>query len=162
MFSTFSLYRYSVTTVTNLLVAYALFELLHDIQYLTIVWIFDRGPMQGGAELPAFTRLSFEPRAPRVALYLGLIACDGMLGRRTQLLPSETMRSAWEGVFPASTFLHYDYDGFVWKLRENATRRSLDVQPSPANGSAGRTRGWIHLARWGLFVIPLVGLTRCR
>ncbi len=162
MASTFSFYWYSVTTVTNLLVAYALFELFHDIQYLTIVWTFNRGRLQGGADLPAFTRFLFRPRMSRIALYLGLIACYGMLERGTQLLPSETTRSAWEGVFLASTFLHYYYDGFIWKLRENATRRSLDLQPALAGGSDRRTRTWMHLARWGLFVIPLLGLTRCQ
>ena len=42
MVATFGAFWYSAATVTNIIVAYAFFELFHDVQYLTIVWAFNR------------------------------------------------------------------------------------------------------------------------
>ncbi len=128
MATTFSLYWYSVTTISDLLVAYALFELFHDIQYLTIVWAFNRRRAQQEADLPPFTRFLFQPRLGRIALYLGLILAYGMLERTTRIGSGEATRSLWEGAFLASTLLHYFYDGFIWKLREASTRGALEIR----------------------------------
>lgn len=159
MASTFSFYWYSVTTIENLLVAYALFELFHDVQYLTIVWVFNRGRSQQGAKLPAFTRFLFQPRVSRIGAYLGLIVAYGLLERGTRLGSGDSMRSVWEGVFVASTLLHYYYDGFIWKLREGSVRQPLEIQAAVGREPSRLMRGWRHALLWSLFVIPLVVLS---
>lgn len=128
MVTTFSLYWYSMTSVAEIMVAYALFEIFHDIQYLTIVWAFNRGRVRQGANLPAFTRFLFQPRLARIGLYLALIFTYGMVVRTTRLQSSDAMRGVWEGVFLASMLLHYYFDGFIWKLREVSTQAPLGIQ----------------------------------
>ena len=140
MLTTFSFYWYSVTTVANIMVAYALFEIFHDIQYLTIVWAFNRGRTEQATNLPAFTRFLFQPRLSRIALYVALILAYGMLERTSRLQSGEMMSGVWQGVFLASTLLHYYYDGFIWKLREASTQTPLDIQ-SAARGEAVATAG---------------------
>jgi hypothetical protein len=41
------------------------------------------------------------------------------------------MGGVWEGVFLASTLLHDSFDGFIWKLREPATRAPLELGTAP-------------------------------
>jgi putative flippase GtrA len=137
MATTFALYWYALTTIANIMVAYALFEIFHDIQYLTIVWAFNRGRVRQGADLPAFTRFLFQPRLNRIALYLALILSYGMLERTTRLQSGETLGSAWEGVFLASMVLHYYYDGFIWKLREASTKAPLDIHVAARGEAVG-------------------------
>ena len=139
MVTTFALYWYSVTTVANIMVAYALFEIFHDIQYLTIVWAFNRGRAKQGANLPAFTRFLFQPRLARIGLYLALIFSYGLFVQTTRAHSSEAMRGVWEGVFLASMLLHYYYDGFIWKLREASTQAPLGLQVAGRGEAVGAT-----------------------
>ena len=59
---------YSDVLVSNMLVGIALFEVFHDIQYLTIVWIFnlnrvDRNPRDVAAQCLKLQRNFFQPFA---------------------------------------------------------------------------------------------------
>ncbi len=54
MATSIAFWWYSNVAVSNMLVGIALFEIFHDVQYLTIVWIFnlnraDRNPTSAGS-----------------------------------------------------------------------------------------------------------------
>ena len=154
MATTFGYYWYCLASVSNLLVAYALFELFHDAQYLTIVWAFNvkRGEKDAGAG--GFTRFLFRRRGALVACYLALILGYGLLNYGTRELLAGPLQRILLGVFLASTILHYYYDGFIWKLRETDTRRTLGL----ADGAGGNQTTGRHWLTWSLATVPICGL----
>lgn len=157
MLTTFGCFWYSTATVTNLIVAYAFFELFHDAQYLTIVWAFNRNRVNKDKELKGFTRWLFQPRVALIAVYLVLIAAYGSLKYGSTLVSDAKLHALLTSVFITSTLLHYYFDGFIWKLRESATSQSLNIE----NQSSVATR-WLmsphlrHGILWCLFVIPFL------
>ena len=161
MATTFAYFWYSNATIVNVLVAFALFEMFHDVQYLAIVWAFNRRRAAAGAEAGRFTQFLFRPRAALVMLYLGLVFAYGSLDYGSKLIDPGTARQVLAGVFLASTLLHYYFDGFIWKLRETSTQESLGIA---GDGSELRhpleIPGWMrHALLWSLFVVPLAYLT---
>ena len=156
MATTFGYYWYCLATVSNLLVSYALFEMFHDIQYLTIVWVFNEKRAEKDAGAGTFTRLLFRRQWPLVACYLGLNWVYGLLNYGTREMAGGPLQKGLLGVFVASTLLHYYYDGFIWKLREAETRTSLGLADATAST---RARAWRPHFTWALVSLPLCGLT---
>ena len=159
MVTTFGCFWYSAATVTNIVVAYAFFELFHDAQYLTIVWAFNRNRAARDRSLTGFTAWLFRPRVMFVSIYLLMVFGYGALKWGSEFVSAELWYEILAAVFLASTLLHYYFDGFIWKLRDPATRESLDV----GAGSGGWKRfefrrGAAHAAMWLLFVVPFVGM----
>ncbi len=154
MAGTFAFYWYSLETVENILVAYALFELFHDIQYLTIVWVFNRARAGRARDAGAFTLFLFRQRGWLVVLYVVLVLAYGALNYGTTRLEEGRVKQVLVGLFLASTLLHYYYDGFIWRLRERATRQSLDLaDDAQAPGrQAGAPGAWKHTLPWGGFL----------
>lgn len=156
MATTFGYYWYCLTTVSNLLISYALFEMFHDAQYLTIVWAFNERRAVKDAGAGVFTRLLFRRRWGLVVSYLGLIVGYGLLNYGTREMAVGSLQQILSGVFVASTLLHYYYDGFIWKLREAETRSSLGLADAAATTSA---RSWRPVFTWSVVFLPLCGLT---
>jgi tetratricopeptide (TPR) repeat protein len=149
---------YANVAVANLLLAVVLFELFHDVQYLTIVWLFNRKRVDTDPGVGGFTRFLFRKRAALVLLYLGLIFAYGSLNLANEHLLSGTSFQVMAGLLAASGLLHFYYDGFIWKMRERETRQALGLE----GGAAVRTEGFLgfpgwarHGLRWAVFVVPL-------
>ncbi len=155
MATTFGYYWYCLATVSNLLISYALFEMFHDIQYLTIVWVFNEKRAEKDAGAGAFTRLLFRRQWPFVACYLGMILGYGLLNYGTREMIGGPLQQGLLGIFLASTLLHYYYDGFIWKLREAETRTSLGLADATASTCV---RAWRPHFTWALVSFPLCGL----
>ncbi|MDB5385376.1 MAG: hypothetical protein JWM11_1022 [Planctomycetaceae bacterium] len=151
---TFGFYWYCLATVSNLLVSYALFELFHDVQYLTIVWSFNARRAEKDAGAGAFTRYLFRKRRGLIAGYLGLIILYGCLNYGTRQWVDGPLQKVLLGLFVASTVLHYYYDGFIWKLRETDTRKSLGL----ADEVSSRSKSLGFAVKWTLAAVPLCGL----
>lgn len=122
-------YVYVVRVITlDPYLSVALFELLHAMQYLAIVWAFNRRLVQTGSQgvLPRFFYL---PRAASVAVYIGACLGYGALALVvfTQV-PDGTVKKVLEAALITSGLLHYYYDGFIWKLKQPETRRGLDLE----------------------------------
>jgi hypothetical protein len=160
---------YSNVAVGNLLVGILLFELFHDVQYLSIVWVFNRKRVEGGSRVDGFTRYVFRQRAPMLLLYVGLVAAYGAL-RFVPALPSQTLNTFFIGTLAASTLLHFYYDSFIWKVKENATRAGLGLEggqleraPAPRPPLRSLALSTLH---WTVFALPLlllaIGFTRDR
>jgi hypothetical protein len=154
-----SYWWYAQYIVNNLLIGVLLFELFHDVQYLAIVWVYNRRRVSGGSHVDAFTRFVFRARAPLVLLYVGLVAAYGAL-RFVPQLPSETLYRVFTATLAASALLHFYYDSFIWKVKERATRAGLGLAGGSEVAVARRTvRDWaLPALRWSALVVPLVWL----
>jgi tetratricopeptide (TPR) repeat protein len=155
--TTVAFWAFCNLAVGHVLLAILLFEIFHDVQYLAIVWIFNRRRVDSDPAAGAFTRFLFRQRGYLVVLYVALVAGYGSLN----LLGGYTSEAyGYAGVLgavvAASTLLHFYYDGFIWKLREADVSRTLGVRADALAGPIGRARpGVRHALRWALFGAPL-------
>src|ERR1044072_6948527 len=152
---------YCNNLVSNILVGIALFEVFHDVQYLSLVWIYNRNRVENDSNIGGFMRFVFRRSGSLIGLYVGLIFAYGAVGYYKSSVGVESVKTILAGVVTASALLHFYYDGFIWKVREKSTRQSLGISGGTADVSAkGFLPGWaLHGAKWvGVFVIPLGAL----
>jgi tetratricopeptide (TPR) repeat protein len=144
--TTIGYYWFSFAWLDNVLVAYVLYELFHDIQYYAITWLTCRQR----AKRPATTgwfRAMFAGGAGGALLFLAIMTGFGALD-----FAGRPHANTGLAVFLTLAVLHYYYDGFIWKAREQTLGRDLGIGSGllPA-----MVPGLRHAARWGLFVLPL-------
>jgi Tfp pilus assembly protein PilF len=150
---------YSNVLVSNLLVGIALFEVFHDVQYLTIVWTFNLNRAERNPGVGRFTRFLFRRSWGLVGLYVGLIAAYGSLNLIPPAISSQTLSRALTGLLTASALLHFYFDGFIWKVREPSVRESLGVGAQRTRASEPvAPAGWAHGLKWAAFVVPVIWL----
>jgi tetratricopeptide (TPR) repeat protein len=125
----------AVVWVENVILGVALFEICHDIQYLAIVWLYNRRRVSANPELGRF--MSYVFRRGMVLLYLGLIVAYGAIGLLPALVQDGTVAAFFSAILGTSTILHYYYDGFIWKVREKSTQAGLGLNEC----AAARQRG---------------------
>jgi Flp pilus assembly protein TadD len=153
--------------VVNILAGIALFEVFHDVQYLSLVWIYNRNRVEKDRSIGGFMRFVFRRSGSLVGLYIGLVFAYGSLSYFNSRLEIETIKRVLTGVVTASTLLHFYYDGFIWKVREKSTRESLGITGGAVTARSNEfLPSWLlHGLKWGaVFVIPLgalwIGQTR--
>ncbi len=152
---------YCNNIVASVLVGIALFEVFHDVQYLSLVWIYNRKRVETDSSIGGFMRFVFRRSGSLVGLYVGLIFAYGALGYFKSSIGIETIKRMLTGVVTASALLHFYYDGFIWKVREKSTRQSLGIGGGTADVSTtGFLPSWAwHGAKWvAVFIIPLGAL----
>jgi Flp pilus assembly protein TadD len=159
--TTIAFWWYCNNGVTNILAGIALFEVYHDVQYLSLVWIYNRSRVEKDSSIGGFMRFVFRRSGSLVGLYVGLVFAYGSLGYFSAHLEIETVKRVLTGVVAASGLLHFYYDGFIWKVRDRSTRENLGL--AGGNTSAPSQEflpGWaLHGLKWvGVFVIPLSAL----
>eukprot|EP00913_Durusdinium_trenchii_P008886 g8352.t1 len=150
---------FSIVSVTNVVLGLALFEIFHDIQYLTIVWAFNRGRVERGAQVGTLTSFLFRRSGIMIGLYVGIVAAYGYFGFVGDRSKQETHQLLF-AFLAASSLLHFYYDGFIWKVREKSTRESLNLDGG-SDEAAGTFRlpGWsLHGLKWCAFIIPAAWL----
>jgi Tfp pilus assembly protein PilF len=156
-----SFWWYCNNGITNILAGIALFEAFHDVQYLSLVWIYNRNRVEKDSSIGGFMRFVFRRSGSLIGLYVGLVFAYGSLGYLNSRLEIETVKRVLTGVVAASGLLHFYYDGFIWKVRERSTRESLGLTGG-ASSVASRQflPSWLlHGLKWvGAFVIPLAAL----
>src|SRR5207248_2389566 len=146
--------------LTNILAGIALFEVFHDVQYLSLVWIYNRTRVEKDPSIGGFMRFVFRRSGSLIGLYIGLVFAYGSLGyfKETEI---ETIKRFLTGVVAASGLLHFYYDGFIWKVRERSTREHLGLPGgSVATEPTAFLPSWLsHGLKWvAVFVIPLAAL----
>ena len=154
-------YWYAMVAIHDPILGVALFEVFHDVQYLAIVWAYNGRLVQRGATLGRFTRFLFRSRWPLVALYVSLVLGYGALGLAVpELIERKVVPPSLQGLVIASAFLHFYFDGFIWKVRQQSTRAGLDLAGGEQDEEArlAARRRVVHGLKWCLFVLPLVGL----
>jgi Tfp pilus assembly protein PilF len=152
---------YCNNLVANILVGIALFEVFHDVQYLSLVWIYNRNRVEKDSNIGGFMRFVFRRSGSLMGLYVGLVFAYGSLAYINAHLGIETVKRILTGVVTASTLLHFYYDGFIWKVRERSTRQSLGLTGGTADVSLGGfLPSWtLHGLKWAaVFVLPLGAL----
>src|SRR6266850_555331 len=161
LITSISFWWYCNNIVASVLVGIALFEVFHDVQYLSLVWIYNRKRVETDTAIGGFMRFVFRRSGSLVGLYVGLIFAYGALGYFKSHVGIDTVKRALTGVVTASALLHFYYDGFIWKVREKSTRQSLGIAGGTTDVSTkGFLPSWaLHTAKWvGVFVIPLTAL----
>src|ERR1700751_2487425 len=159
--TTIAFWWYCNNGVANILAGIALFEVYHDVQYLSLVWIYNRNRVEKDRSISGFMRFVFRRSGSLVGLYLGLVFAYGSLPFINAHLGIDTVKRILTGVVSASTLLHFYYDGFIWKVRESSTRQALGLSGGTAEVSPhGIFHGWVlHGAKWvAAFVVPLGAL----
>ena len=142
---------YTMVFINNTILGIALFEIFHDVQYLAIVWVYNRKRVEKDPDVGAFTRFVFQPRAIMMFVYVGIVFAYGYLAYEINSLDKEDVMRSLFGVLVASSFLHFYYDGFIWKISEKSTSESLGL----TGGGTRRDTAWlVHGLKWGVFVLP--------
>src|SRR5213596_4088555 len=152
---------YCNNLVANILVGIALFEVFHDVQYLSLVWIYNRNRVEKDSNIGGFMRFVFRRSGSLIGLYVGLVFAYGSVSYFNAHVGMETVKRILTGVVTASTLLHFYYDGFIWKVRERSTRQSLGLAGGTADIMLGGVfPSWaIHGLKWAaVFVLPLSAL----
>jgi tetratricopeptide (TPR) repeat protein len=147
--------------VANILAGIALFEVFHDVQYLSLVWIYNRNRVEKDSSIGGFMRFIFRRSGSLIGLYIGLVLAYGSLSYFNSRLEIETIKRILTGVVAASSLLHFYYDGFIWKVRERSTRESLGLSGGTAATAPSQlVPGWLlHGLKWvGVFALPLFAL----
>ena len=152
---------YCNNLVANILVGIALFEVFHDVQYLSLVWIYNRNRVEKDSNIGGFMRFVFRRSGSLIGLYVGLVFAYGSLSYFNAQFGIETVKRILTGVVTASTLLHFYYDGFIWKVRERSTRAIAWDSGGTADVSLGGilpSWAW-HGLKWvAVFVLPLGAL----
>jgi tetratricopeptide (TPR) repeat protein len=160
LITSISFWWYCNNIVASVLVGIALFEVFHDVQYLSLVWIYNRKRVETDSSIGGFMRFVFRRSGSLVGLYIGLIFAYGALGYFKSHVGIDTVKRMLTGVVTASALLHFYYDGFIWKVREKSTRQSLGIGGGGGTADVstnGFLPSWaLHGAKWvAVFVIPL-------
>src|SRR5206468_7073573 len=159
--TTVAFWWYCNNGVANILVGIALFEVFHDVQYLSLVWIYNRNRVEKDRSIGGFMRFIFRRSGSLIGLYIGLVFAYGSIGYLNSSIGIETITRVLTGVVAASGLLHFYYDGFIWKVREKSTRQSLGLTGGTADVNVGGfVPGWaLHASKWAVaFVIPLAAM----
>src|SRR5438093_1882263 len=147
--------------VANILAGIALFEVFHDVQYLSLVWIYNRNRVEKDSSIGGFMRFVFRRSGSLVGLYIGLVFAYGSLAYFNSRLEIDTIKRVLTGVVAASSLLHFYYDGFIWKVREKSTRESLGLTGGSATAATNAffPSWFLHGLKWAaVFVLPLSAL----
>ena len=158
LITSISFWWYCNKIVASVLVGIALFEVFHDVQYLSLVWIYNRKRVESDRSIGGFMRFVFRRSGALVGVYVGLVLAYGGLSLSKSYVGIEAVKRILTGVVTASALLHFYYDGFIWKVREKSTRQSLGISGGTAEVSLGGfLPGWaLHGAKWlAIFIIPL-------
>ncbi len=161
LITSISFWWYCNNIVASVLVGIALFEVFHDVQYLSLVWIYNRKRVETDSSIGGFMRFVFRRSGSLVGVYVGLIFAYGALGYFKSSVGIDVVKRILTGVVTASALLHFYYDGFIWKVREKSTRQSLGIGGGTADISTkGFLPSWtLHGAKWAaIFIIPLGAL----
>ena len=146
--ATYYLYIYS----HDFVVGFAVWSGFHCLQYYGIVWAFNRSRVERGGDVTRFVRFVFRPKVALAVFYASLIFAYGGLDFIQQNLPEgSTIKALLISFVAMSTVLHYYFDGFIWKMREQDTREPLDI----AAGNTGLIRSSARQLRvWSERLLP--------
>jgi Tfp pilus assembly protein PilF len=160
MISCFGFWWYSMVGIRNAVLGVALFEIFHDIQYLAIVWSFNRAQVDRNPNVGLFTKFVFRRSWMMACLYVLAVCAYGYLGQAPESIDAPTVRNIFFGIGTASLLLHFYYDGFIWKVRDQSIQDGLRVRnETPKNAVPGspnsRVGTFKHCLKWILFFIPV-------
>ena len=125
--TTFATVYFAYIYLEDIILGYAITALAHDIQYFAIVWIYNHGVLKRSKELgSSFFRYLFSDGRFRIVLfYVILILAYGGVEALARSTDNYLIYDVAKVIIAASAFLHYYYDGFMWKVRKKEIRQNL-------------------------------------
>ncbi len=144
--TTFATVYYAYIALEDIILGYAIVALAHDIQYFAIVWIYNNGVLKRSRELGAsFFRFLFtDGRFRLILLYVALILAYGGIEAIGRVTGSRAIYDVVKVIIVTSAFMHYYYDGFIWKVRKKEFRRNLVEERAGVGDEAGNGMRWWH------------------
>ncbi len=150
LLTTFATVYYAYVVLEDVILGYAITALAHDIQYFAIVWIYNHGVLQRASDSGrSFFRFLFKDGRLRIVLfYLLLILAYGGIEALARATQNYLIYDVVKVLIATSAFMHYYYDGFIWKVHKREIRRNLVIEDEPtALEDAGRPR-WNSMQWW--------------
>ncbi|NOY40464.1 MAG: tetratricopeptide repeat protein [Planctomycetes bacterium] len=158
-------YWYLGRLSTNVLIGLAMFEIYHAVQYDAIVWIYNRRLFrQAGSRFGPLGFL-FRDRWSMLGIYLAAIAAYSSIRYFTVDANAYVFRGGSQdahqwlvALFVTSSFLHFYFDGFIWKVSEKKTQQTL-IEGSAPTAFAGKfVPGLVHAGKLAILLIIAGGL----
>ncbi len=158
-------YWYTGRLSVNVLIGIAMFEIYHALQYYAIVWIYNRRLFQRAGERFGPLGFLFSDRWTMLGLYLAAIAAYSSIRFFTvdtnAYIFSGTNENAYQwlvALFVTSSFLHFYFDGFIWKVSERKTQENLVDTPNQSAPMLLTVPAFRHAAKWGVLIAIVAGL----
>ncbi len=155
--SSIGFYWFAYSIAGNILVGAAMFEVFHDVQYLAIVWLFNRRRVEQSDNAGAFFKFVFGRSGALIGIYVGLCFAFGSFRFLEYGLADGPARNVILAFLATSGLLHYYYDGFIWKIRDTDTSQGLGL--SNGQGSLLDVPALLHAGKWAIGLTPVVILT---
>ncbi|WP_168205098.1 tetratricopeptide repeat protein [Bythopirellula goksoeyrii] len=149
----------------NLLIGIAMFEIYHAVQYYAIVWIYNKRLFNRAGNRFGPLGFLFEDRWSMLGLYLAAIAAYSSIRYFTVDANAYIFTAGTENAyqwliaaFVTSSFLHFYFDGFIWKVSERKTQENLVETPTSDAPPMITVPAAIHAAKWALLLAIMAGL----
>lgn len=158
-------YWYTGRLSTNVLIGLAMFEIYHAVQYDAIVWIYNRRLLKRAGERFGPLGFLFRDRWTMLGFYLAAIAAYSSIRYFTVDSDAYVFRGGGSdayqwlvALFVTSSFLHFYFDGFIWKVSEKQTQENLVDQVTSSNVFQHFVPGLKHAAKWAVLLAIAAGL----
>jgi Flp pilus assembly protein TadD len=158
-------YWYTGRLSVNVLIGIAMFEIYHAVQYYAIVWVYNRKLFERAGDRFGFLGFLFRDRWTMLGLYLAAIGAYSSIRFFTvdanAYIFSGTSENAYQwlvAVFVTSSFLHFYFDGFIWKVSERKTQENLTDQPDTAAPTLVSVGALAHAGKWAILLAIVASL----
>ncbi len=160
------LWWYSMVNLHNLLLGVLLFELYHAIQYLALTRYYGGCRVEQGREMRRLARWLFRWGVVGLVIYLVAALLYGLPAFLGAISPTWLEFDASSGMafriiyalVAASTLLHFYFDSFIWRIRDDDVRKVLALPSArPDIGKAWPLWEHVpHVLRWSLLLVPVM------
>lgn len=158
-------YWYTGRLSVNVLIGIAMFEIYHAVQYYAIVWVYNRRLFQRAGDRFGFLGFLFGDRWTMLGLYLAAIGAYSSIRFFTvdanAYIFSGTSEDAYQwlvALFVTSSFLHFYFDGFIWKVSERKTQENLTELPDAAAPTLLSVPALAHAGKWAVLLAIVASL----
>ena len=148
--TTFATVYYAYIVLEDVILGYAITALAHDIQYFAIVWIYNNGVLKRASNSGrSFFQFLFSDGRLRIVLfYLLLILAYGGIETLARSTQNYFIYDIVKVLIATSAFMHYYYDGFIWKVHKREIRRNLVAEEESAAQEEVPSSRWRVLQWW--------------
>ncbi len=156
-------YWYAGRLSTNVLIGLAMFEIYHALQYNAIVWIYNRRLFQRAGDRFGPLGFLFRDRWTMLGIYLAAIAAYSSIRYFTVDANAYVFRGGSQdtyqwlvAMFVTSSFLHFYFDGFIWKVSEKNTQQNLVDEVTHTSIAERYVPAFLHAGKW-LVLLAIIG-----
>jgi hypothetical protein len=142
-----------------------MFEIYHAVQYNAIVWIYNRRLFDRTGKKLGPLGFLFGDRWAMLGLYLAAIAAYSSIryftahaGDRMFSGDLDDAQQWLVAAFVTSSFLHFYYDGFIWKVSERKTGETLTGEQAASAAIDRFVPGVVHAGKWAALLSIIAAL----